>query len=84
MLLGEGRSDSPRHGDQVDAGGEQILKGKVASLQRFKDDAQEGTNAEVCGIVQNNFSDLREGETVLAFTAGKLADDLGALTLAKG
>ncbi|MGB8260633.1 MAG: translation initiation factor IF-2, partial [Terracidiphilus sp.] len=64
--------------------GEQVFKGKVGSLKRFKDDAREVTNGMECGIGVNNFSDLKEGDLIEAFTTEKLAADLGALTSAKG
>jgi translation initiation factor IF-2 len=63
--------------------GEQIFKGKVGSLKRFKDDAREVTNGMECGIGIANFGDLKEGDLLEAFTTEKLAADLGALTSAK-
>jgi translation initiation factor IF-2 len=63
--------------------GEQIFKGKVGSLKRFKDDAREVTNGMECGIGIANFGDLKEGDLLEAFTTEKIAADLGALTSAK-
>ncbi len=63
--------------------GEQVFKGKVGSLKRFKDDAKEVTNGMECGIGIQNFSDLKEGDLIEAFTTEKMAADLGALTSAK-
>jgi translation initiation factor IF-2 len=63
--------------------GEQIFKGKIGSLKRFKDDAREVTNGMECGIGIANFGDLKEGDTIEAFSTEKMAADLGALTSAK-
>ncbi len=63
--------------------GEQIFKGKIGSLKRFKDDAREVTNGMECGIGIANFGDLKTGDVLEAFTTEKLAADLGALTAAK-
>ena len=63
--------------------GEQVFKGKIGSLKRFKDDAREVTNGMECGIGIANFGDIKTGDTLEAFTTEKLAADLGALTTAK-
>jgi translation initiation factor IF-2 len=63
--------------------GEQLFKGKVGSLKRFKDDAREVTNGMECGIGIQGFGDLKEGDILEAFTMEKIAADLGALTSAK-
>ena len=63
--------------------GEQIFKGKIGSLKRVKDDVREVTNGMECGIGIANFSDLKEGDVLEAFSTEKLAADLGALTSAK-
>ena len=68
---------------KVMRGSEQVFKGKVASLKRFKDDAREVTNGMECGIGVAGFSDLKEGDLLEAFTTEKLAADLGQLTSAK-
>ncbi len=64
-------------------GTEQVFKGKVGSLKRFKDDAREVTNGMECGIGLGGFNDLKEGDIIEAFSTEKLAADLGALTTAK-
>ncbi len=64
-------------------GGEQIFKGKIGSLKRFKDDAREVTNGMECGIGIANYGDLKEGDIIEAFSTEKIAADLGALTSAK-
>jgi len=63
--------------------GEQVFKGKIGSLKRFKDDAREVSNGMECGIGIANFGDVKEGDTIEAFSTEKLAADLGALTSAK-
>ena len=63
--------------------GEQVFKGKIGSLKRFKDDAREVTNGMECGIGIANFGDVKEGDTIEAFSTEKMAADLGALTSAK-
>ena len=68
---------------KVMRGGEQVFKGKIGSLKRFKDDAREVTNGMECGIGLGNFSDLKEGDLIEAFSTEKMAADLGALTSAK-
>jgi translation initiation factor IF-2 len=68
---------------KVMRGGEQVFKGKIGSLKRFKDDAREVTNGMECGIGLGGFSDLKEGDLLEAFSTEKLAADLGQLTSAK-
>ncbi len=63
--------------------GEQVFKGKIGSLKRFKDDAREVTNGMECGIGIANFGDIKEGDLLEAFSTERLAADLGALTSAK-
>ena len=68
---------------KVMRGDEQVFKGKLGSLKRFKDDAREVTNGMECGIGLGNFNDLKEGDLIEAFSTEKLAADLGQLTSAK-
>jgi len=68
---------------KVMRGEEQVFKGKINSLKRFKDDAREVSNGMECGIGLAGFSDLKEGDIIEAFSTEKLAADLGALTTAK-
>jgi translation initiation factor IF-2 len=65
---------------KVMRGEEQVFKGKIGSLKRFKDDAREVTNGMECGIGLSGFADLKEGDLIEAFSTEKLAADLGALT----
>jgi translation initiation factor IF-2 len=68
---------------KVMRGSEQIFKGKIGSLKRVKDDVREVTNGMECGIGIANFTDIKEGDVLEAFSTEKLAADLGALTGAK-
>jgi translation initiation factor IF-2 len=68
---------------KVMRGAEQLFKGKVSSLKRFKDDAREVANGMECGIGLSGFNDIKEGDIIEAFSTEKLAADLGALTSAK-
>ena len=43
--------------------GDQIWEGKIASLKRFNDDAKEVKTGYECGIVFEDFSEVREGDT---------------------
>jgi translation initiation factor IF-2 len=60
-------------------GAEQIHKGKISSLRRFKDDVKEVTNGMECGVGIAGFSDLKEGDVIEAFTTERMANDLGTL-----
>jgi translation initiation factor IF-2 len=68
---------------KVMRGEEQVYKGKIGSLKRVKDDVKEVTNGMECGIGLGNFSEIKEGDLIEAFSTEKLADDLGARTTAK-
>jgi translation initiation factor IF-2 len=68
---------------KVMRGDEQLFKGKVVSLKRFKDDAREVTNGMECGIGLSGFNDLKAGDLIEAFSTEKLAADLGTRTSAK-
>ncbi|HEY0794288.1 MAG TPA: translation initiation factor IF-2, partial [Acidisarcina sp.] len=57
---------------------EQIFKGKLSSLKRFKDDAKEVTNGMECGVGISGFNDLKVGDTVEAFVTERVAAVLGA------
>jgi translation initiation factor IF-2 len=64
--------------------GAEVFKGKIGSLKRFKDDVREVTSGMEFGIGIANFSDLKVGDTLEAFSTERLAVDLGAtLTAAK-
>lgn len=54
-----------------------VFKGKLASLKRFKDDASEVRNGMECGISIANFNDVKVGDVIEAFTAEKIAANIG-------
>ena len=60
-------------------GTEQVFKGKINSLRRFKDDVKEVTNGMECGVGLAGFSDLKEGDVIEAYTTERMANDLGQL-----
>ncbi|NLC69413.1 MAG: translation initiation factor IF-2, partial [Clostridiaceae bacterium] len=45
-----------------------IYEGKIASLKRFKDDVREVTQGYECGILLENFNDIKEGDIIEAYT----------------
>ncbi len=59
-----------------------VHTGKIGSLRRFKDDVSEVRAGQECGIVIENFSDVKSGDVIEAFITEKLAADLG--TAGKG
>ena len=63
---------------RVMRGGEQVYKGKLASLKRFKDDAREVSNGMECGVGVQGFSDLQQGDSIEAFTTERVAAELTA------
>jgi translation initiation factor IF-2 len=44
-----------------------VYEGSIASLKRFKDDAREVDEGMECGIVLENFQDVKEGDVIEAF-----------------
>jgi translation initiation factor IF-2 len=44
--------------------GEQVFKGKIGSLKRFKDDAREVQSGFECGIGLSDFQDLKPGDII--------------------
>ena len=51
----------------VTRNGQEIYKGKIESLKRFKDDVKEVTYGFECGVVLDDFSSLQEGDIITAF-----------------
>lgn len=47
--------------------GEQIFEGNLASLKRFKDDVKEVKSGFECGLVMENFNDIKEGDLIEAY-----------------
>jgi translation initiation factor IF-2 len=48
--------------------GEQIFEGKLASLKRFKDDVKEVKSGFECGLVFENFNDIKEEDQIEVYT----------------
>jgi translation initiation factor IF-2 len=57
--------------------GEEVWKGKISSLKRFKDDVAEVRSGVECGIDLAGFKEIKVGDVVEAFTTEKMADELG-------
>ena len=47
-------------------GGEEIFRGTIANLKRFKEDVKEVTAGFECGITIHNFNDFQEGDIITA------------------
>ena len=47
--------------------GEQIFEGELASLKRFKDDVKEVKTGFECGLVMDEFNDIKEGDIIEAY-----------------
>ena len=63
--------------------GQEVWKGKIASLKRFKDDVADVRMGMECGIDLQGFKDIRVGDIIEAFTTEKMAADLGQNTAEK-
>jgi translation initiation factor IF-2 len=57
--------------------GEEVWKGKIGSLKRFKDDVSEVRSGVECGIDLAGYKDIKVGDVIEAFTTEKMADELG-------
>ncbi len=57
--------------------GEEVWKGKIASLKRFKDDVSEVRQGVECGIDLAGHKDIRIGDIIESFTTETLAAELG-------
>ncbi len=64
-------------------GGEELWKGKIASLKRFKDDVSEVRQGVECGIDLAGFKEIQVGDIIEAFTTEKMAAELGQTTAAR-
>ena len=53
-----------------------VFKGRINSLKRFKDDASEVRNGTECGISIANYSDIKVGDVIEAFSVEKIAAEL--------
>jgi len=50
-----------------------VFKGKVGSLRRFKEDANEVRNGMECGIAIANYGDIKVGDVIEAFVTERVA-----------
>ncbi len=57
--------------------GNEVWRGKIASLKRFKDDVSEVRQGVECGIDLGGFKDIQVGDIIESFTTEKLAAELG-------
>jgi translation initiation factor IF-2 len=57
--------------------GEEVWKGKIASLKRVKEDVSEVRSGVECGIDLAGYKDIKAGDIIESFTTEKLADELG-------
>ena len=53
-----------------------VWTGRVASLRRFQDDVREVQSGYECGIVLENFADLKEGDVLEAFETRQVEREL--------
>jgi translation initiation factor IF-2 len=54
-----------------------VYEGRLASLRRFKDDVREVAAGFECGMVLENFQDVKEGDVVEAYTLQEQAPAAG-------
>ena len=59
-------------GIRVIRDGKVVHEGKMDSLKRFKDDVKEVAGGFECGILLENFNDLREGDILESFMLRKV------------
>ncbi len=52
--------------------GLQIHSGKISSLKRFKDDVKEVAEQYECGIMIDNYANIKEGDIIEAFEVKKI------------
>lgn len=57
-------------------GQDMIWKGTIASLKRVKEDVREVQKGFECGILLNNFSDIKEGDILEAYEVTYIAQEL--------
>jgi translation initiation factor IF-2 len=55
-----------------------VYEGNIATLRRFKDDVKEVAAGYECGVGLENFQDIKQGDTVEAYTKEEIAPQLKA------
>ena len=53
-----------------------VYEGRIASLRRFKDDVREVTQGLECGIVLENYADIKEGDVIEVFETKQVEQTL--------
>jgi translation initiation factor IF-2 len=53
-----------------------VYEGRIGSLRRFKDDVREVTAGLECGIVLENFADVKEGDMIEAYETRQVEQSL--------
>jgi len=53
-----------------------VYDGRIGSLRRFKDDVREVTSGLECGIVLENFADVKEGDVIEAYETRQVEQSL--------
>lgn len=61
------------HGIKVLRAGQEVYKGKIRSLKRFKDDVRDVSDGIECGIALEGFTDIKSGDIIESFTIEKVA-----------
>lgn len=64
------------HHIRVKRGEEVIWKGTISSLKRVKEDVREVQKGLECGILLNNFTDIKEGDILEAYEVTYIAQEL--------
>jgi len=59
-------------GVRVVRDGKVVYEGKIDSLKRFKDDVKEVASGFECGILLENYNDLKEADILEFFTTRKV------------
>jgi translation initiation factor IF-2 len=60
--------------------GVEVFDGTLNSLKRFKDDVKEVREGFECGIVVDNYNDLKVGDVIECYRTEEFARTLGAPT----
>ncbi len=53
-----------------------VYDGRIASLRRFKDDVREVTQGMECGIVLENYADVKEGDIIEVYEVRQVEKSL--------
>ena len=53
-----------------------VYTGSIASLRRFQDDVREVTAGFECGIVLENYADVKEGDVIEVFETRQVEREL--------